>query len=168
MSVLHGHTMPRILQELSTSDEAVMVILKGHLLVEEHLNRILYTQLNRPEEIDKAGLKFSQRLHLVKALATTDFAEFPAWDLISALNALRNQLAHSLSAEARTAKIRAFLGKGLALDRTREGTSIIREAPEQIALSRVIGICLGLLASYEEQVSGATSSENANQEREDA
>lgn len=168
MSILYEHTMPRILEELYASDETVMVILKGHLLVEEHLNRILSTQLSRPEEIDKAGLKFSQRLQLVKALATIEFADFPAWDLISSLNSLRNQLAHSLSTDARTTKIRAFLERGLVLDRTPEGTAMIREAPEHIAISRVIGLCLGLLAAYEEEVSGVTSDQNATREREGA
>jgi hypothetical protein len=156
VSVFYRHTVPRITDELASPDETVMVILKGHLLVEEHLNRILCLQLSRPAEIEKAGLKFSQRLHLVKALATADR---PFWDLIGSLNSLRNQLAHSLARETRANRIQVFLKQYFALDKSPEAAEIIQNAPEHVALARGIGFCLGLLAGYEEDIAGESGQE---------
>lgn len=147
MSVFWKHTMPRIVEELAEPDDTATVVIKWHLLVEEHLNRLLDLQLPRPQELDKARFTFHQRLHLVKALAISDH---PAWPLIESLNALRNKLAHSLSQEERSLKVRKFLDQYLALDPNPESAKLVDQLPEASAISRAGGFCVGILAAYEE------------------
>src|SRR4051794_39815368 len=106
MKIFFDYTAPRIAEELGEPDETVSVILKGHLLTEEHLNRILSLQFLHPEELSRARFTFAHRLCLVRAQEPTQHA---LWDLIGEVNSLRNKLAHSLSRDERAKKVGHFL-----------------------------------------------------------
>jgi len=149
MSVFFGYTVPRIVDELGEPDETVTVILKGHLLTEEHLNRILSLQLLYPGELDRSRFSFSQRLCLVRALEPTQHA---IWNLVGEVNSLRNQLAHSLARDQRARRIGRFLEHYVTLDPNPESADIVRSMSEASAVSRAIGFCLGFLAAYEEAI----------------
>lgn len=147
MSVFFGHTVGRMQDELSRPDETAVIILKGHLLVEEHLNRIIDVGLPHPEKLEKERFRYVQLLQIVRSVAPADH---PMFDLIVHLNSLRNHLAHSLAGEKRRRKVEEFLRKFLELHPPAASVSIVESGIEANAVACAIGYCLGFLAALEE------------------
>jgi hypothetical protein len=72
-----------------------LIILKGHLLMEELINEFLGEVLPNPDAVDLAKLNFATRLHLLEALLPKgSFSDI--FDAAEKLNTLRNKLAHHL------------------------------------------------------------------------
>ncbi|MGA8025550.1 MAG: hypothetical protein WB992_00265 [Bryobacteraceae bacterium] len=73
-----------------------LVVLKGHLLIEEQLQRFLRDVSRHPKSLDDARLNFMQTAHLVRALGGLPYTDHSLWTLVVDLNKLRNRLAHRL------------------------------------------------------------------------
>jgi hypothetical protein len=72
-----------------------LIVLKGHLLMEELVNEFLVNLLPNPAALDLSKLNLSTRLRLVRAhLPNGAFNEL--FDAAEKLNTLRNKLAHHL------------------------------------------------------------------------
>jgi hypothetical protein len=54
------------------SEDVALVVLKGHLLLEESVNSLLASLLLFPEAIEGANLRFHQKLCLIEALLPVD------------------------------------------------------------------------------------------------
>ncbi len=88
-------------EHLDKVDEPILVILKGHLLVEQALYEIVNDSVSEPKFIQYANLRFHQLMNLARAIypyfglkENDDSAK--VWEAISALNKIRNISAHSL------------------------------------------------------------------------
>jgi hypothetical protein len=85
--------------------DLTMLILKGHLLVEEALYQVIRSHLKYPEYFEKAGLSLYQMVLLARSLLdkSTDPKRAKVdeilWDAMLALNKIRNQFAHQLEPE---------------------------------------------------------------------
>ncbi len=90
-------------------DNSTLVILKGHLLIEELLNELIERRLDRPEELRDVDLTFNQRLFMAKALYSMATKGEWFWEAIKKLNNLRNQLAHHLEPKGFHDKLEDFL-----------------------------------------------------------
>jgi hypothetical protein len=88
------HLLPQI-------DETAVVILKGHLIVEELLFDLLARRVFQDRAaLSAAGLSFAKKLQLCRAWAPQpQIATF--WELLVAINVLRNDLAHALDTPRR-------------------------------------------------------------------
>jgi hypothetical protein len=101
------------------SNDFTLVVLKGHLLLEESVNHLLAALLRKPEAIESANLRFRQKLCLIRALAPEgakrlEDPEGPGWlfrilDAVEKLNTIRNRLAHHLDHPQIEALVRDFL-----------------------------------------------------------
>jgi hypothetical protein len=100
------------------SNDFTLVVLKGHLLLEESVNRLLAALLRKPEAIEGANLRFHQKLCLIRALAPGGAksleAEGPSsvvriLDAVEKLNTMRNRLAHHLDHPQIEALVRDFV-----------------------------------------------------------
>jgi hypothetical protein len=80
--------------------DAVVLILKGHLLIEEGLFAAIEAKCESGTYLDNARLTFFQKLQIVRALYIEPNAKkdpmIPMLDAVEALNMLRNRLAHNL------------------------------------------------------------------------
>jgi hypothetical protein len=124
-----------------------IIVLKGHLLVEQLLNSLLSRECHSPGELRKIRLRFPQKVALVKAIV---FLPFPdeLWGFLELINQLRNDIAHELEPE--------FKGH---LKNVRAMTKAQRNlAPEQIkptfdtdegSLSNLISFWLGVLGAID-------------------
>jgi len=83
-----------ITQHLDKADDPILVILRGHLLVEERLRRILARLSRAPEELKTLRLSFHQVLYLCRAVIGRH--DEPAWGFMKRLNEARNRIAHRL------------------------------------------------------------------------
>lgn len=81
-------------QHLPT-ENADLIILKGHLLIEQLLDKYLYINLEQPNKLNNAKFTFSQKVALVSAMHHDTNCDW-LWCNIKKLNKLRNELSHTL------------------------------------------------------------------------
>lgn len=76
-----------------------VVLLKGHLLIEELLQSFVEKAVPNPEPLAEARLTFLQRLALAHALhrEPTRFGYGWVWAAVRSLNRLRNQMVHNVN-----------------------------------------------------------------------
>lgn len=72
-----------------------LIVLKGHLMIEEQLDRALVICAKHPHLLQDARLTFGQKVAVAHALGVLP-ASLDMWRFITALNTLRNRLSHRL------------------------------------------------------------------------
>lgn len=86
----------RLLAKLPSGDDLDLIVLKGHLLIEERLRDIVRVAISRrPEALDDSRLRFAQLSALARGMT---YEERFDWSFlaINKLNAIRNELVHDL------------------------------------------------------------------------
>lgn len=140
-------------KELGSTDELLHVLLKGHLLLEEALEGILNLSVFHREHIDDARLTFFQKFQIARSFCLRK-NQFGEWDLIAAINALRNDLTHNLNSPVRDRKLTAV--KDLYF-REASGFSEIEEikkCQDHEILYYACSHCAGFLATYASDLKG--------------
>ena len=80
---------------LPRSEDASLVVLKLHLLVEEQIRAFVAERLVHPDALKAAKLTFHQASYLAQALSHEEI-DSRIWDAAIKLNELRNDVAHQL------------------------------------------------------------------------
>ena len=96
---------------ISDVSEYDLLVLRGHLVVEEHLNKLLKILAVNSKFILKNQVKFSVKLAIVRAFVKD--GSVIVWDLIDAINKLRNHIAHDLPYKRDQKKIDKILSHPL-------------------------------------------------------
>jgi hypothetical protein len=92
------------------SNDFAVIVSKGHLILEEIVNRWLEALLHRPGAIEDANLRFYQKICLIRALVEVDDdLVFRMIDAAEKLNTMRNRLAHHLDYPQIEAQVRDFV-----------------------------------------------------------
>lgn len=134
----------RLISQLTVDDEA-LVVLKGHLIVEEKLDEIIEAFVFHPQQLETARLSFAQKVAIARSISL-DEPENTVWDLILKLNTLRNRLAHSLDGTARDKAMEV-----LRASYSRE-VGAPPEETDVIFLTSVATLSLGFLGSFLKEV----------------
>ena len=139
---------------LRSPDDLLNMVLRGHLLVEEQLDRAVRAFVQRPQDVDAARLTFFQKIQLTRAFNIRHPDE-PVWRAVAALNVLRNDLAHRLTSSERDRKARELITS------TREdypGPDYHAEEEEftipeqlQFAIGYLLGALNGIAGEYEQR-----------------
>lgn len=87
-----------------------LLILKGHLIIEDLLRQYLDSKLQSPKELNKCRLSFRQLLYLVKSFFKPKTNEW-FWEAANDLNKIRNDLSHRLEPNNIESKINDFVLK---------------------------------------------------------
>lgn len=127
------------------SDDLLAIVLRGHLLVEDFLDRLNRHCFHFPEYYDQANLQFSKKLLIASAQVLVPHPNPDSFfDAIEKLNELRNSLAHDLQSPKLNHKIEEFLksiegqyGEELTLIINQEHHSI--EVRIRSAISYILG-----------------------------
>jgi len=140
--------LARFSNEMGKIDEVLHVLLKGHLLIEEALSRIIDQFVFHREHIDDARLSFAAKMNLCKAfcLRKSDLGE---WDLIGALNALRNVVAHQLDSPERAKRTERVKDLYFREAGAMSGIEKIRVLGDVEIVMLACGHCVGFLTSFE-------------------
>ena len=88
--------------------DLTLVVLKGHLILEEELNAAVRSRVTQPQFLAQAELEFDQLL----ALAKSHYFAEPSgwvWGAAKKLNSIRNLYAHNLEPENIGARLDEFL-----------------------------------------------------------
>jgi len=141
-----------IQEHLSQVDEVALIVLKGHLLIEESLGRIISNFVFHEDKIDSARLSFYQKVWIGRSMSLRE-QDNSMWDLIVAINALRNDLAHSLNSPKRQNKIDRVLSLYEAETVDMEDGPKLSEFDEaHIKIAFAISLCTGFLSTFEAEV----------------
>jgi hypothetical protein len=147
---------------LATTDR-VLVVLKGHLLVEELLRQFINVHMPSPQRLVDARLTFHQCLCMARAFSKDNMHE-KLWDATEKLNGLRNKLAHALEPKEVDVKLREFV----ELLSDFHGTSEFADSEKKFGVltSCVLAICLALSEAVQRVnftvVSDSTKTEKSN------
>jgi len=117
-------------RHLARIDELTHTILKGHLLVEEALTKALYAAFPNSSHLNRGSFRFFQKIQLLRAISK--FPDDSLWEMILALNSLRNEVAHSLDSPKlndKVADVRASYFKAAA---GYEGIDAQRSQPDDM------------------------------------
>jgi hypothetical protein len=128
-------------------DDLAIVLLKGHLMIEEVLTDILSASVRAPEYLRPANLRFYQKLCFARSVSLAR-GDHRMWDLMISLNALRNDLAHSLSTEARAPRLARV--RELYLEEFRDAEAH-RTLNDKDLLTAAVAGCLGFLGAFLEE-----------------
>ena len=129
-------------------EDGTLIVLKGHLVMEELIRSKLDEYLPRPEYLRRAGLSFFEVLCVARAVYPadvmqrrgTDGTDVDLWDIIEAWNTLRNRLAHRLEPTDTQRCIRRVLYWAP------EWAHPLEHEQTQAGLSFVIGMVIELLS----------------------
>src|ERR1700690_952741 len=93
-------------RHISKLQDLSLIILRGHLLIEEQLELFLTLAARAPDELKEARLTYAQKLQLVRAFSgiKDEIFEFAA-----AINKVRNYLAHRLEVDDLPTRIDSIL-----------------------------------------------------------
>lgn len=91
-------------EHMPDTTDLSLIVLKGHLLVEEMLLELARLLLPHACFLDEARLTFHQLARVVRSAEPLK-SDDKCWDLILALNSLRNELAHNLGSPKLKAKL---------------------------------------------------------------
>ena len=136
---------PRLVDLLEGGDGLLDLVLRGHLHIEQMLLSMIEHWAASPHYVAEARLSFSQKLALVRALNLHHPNE-PIWDALSALNTLRNDLAHRLTSNQRERKVAAFIA---CTDRDSPPTSVTSNDAAISTTERLLGCFAYLVGSLE-------------------
>ena len=144
-------SIERFNQEMSTIDEMVHVLLKGHLLLEEALALIIDQHVFHRENLTEARLSFAQKLNVARSLCLRK-NRLGEWELIAAINSLRNDLAHRLNSPDRDRKLEKL--KGIYFREAAEFGRIdaIKATSDHEIVFEACAHCAGFLATCAEDL----------------
>lgn len=136
----------RFQEFVKNGDEESLLILKGHLAIEELLLEIVQSIVGSDDNLEDARLTFHQKRILAKAGADRNIKD-PVWKILETLNSLRNDIGHNLEPSKSGGLIEKL--KSQLRNRDPEGSALIPD-PENKAqiISHVVSFCIGFLEAY--------------------
>lgn len=133
---------------MSAPDDVSLLVLRGHLLIEELLEKIITNIVAHKEILDKANLSFYTKATIARAMCW-DQHENEMWELIFVFNTLRNELAHSLNSENTDKKIKRVLNTHIKISKSDPDYLDFSVFSIKEQLHFAIVYALGFLGSYE-------------------
>lgn len=138
-------------EHFATVDETAQIVLKGHLLIEEALDTILSKFVFHPEFIESASLRFAQKIDLARSVSLDEHNN-EMWELVKAINSLRNELSHSLKSQKREKKTKRVIELYLGQLNNAEMAELHKNQREEVLLLWATSFFLGFLTSFEAEV----------------
>lgn len=136
--------------EVRYVDDTAQIVLKGHLVVEDLMNKALESFMLHGEHIEDARLQFHQKLEICKSISLSDNKN-NMWNLIMKIYVLRNALSHSLDKDRRERAI--LLLKSIYDQEFDPQSRYIDDMSEEAApCIAAIGGALGYLSSFLSEV----------------
>lgn len=101
----------RFLSVLPHGQDVELVLLKGHILIEEQIRTLIDRRLRNPDALREpnAELECHQAIHLAKAFFPPGY-QLELWKTLAKLNKMRNDIAHNiLPRESLSSRITAWI-----------------------------------------------------------
>ncbi len=131
----------RFAEKMPQTDDLTLIVLKGHLLIEEWINSTINGLLPNPQALKAAQLDCFQRTRLLMAMLP-DHGFHDILELFEKLNAIRNKFGHMLEPPQIDDRIAAFVD---SVESHMETQLKATELPQPKRLSRAICFLAGQL-----------------------
>jgi len=138
LAAVDRRILRRFAAHMPKTRDLSLAVLKGHLLIEEMLAEVITSLLPHPEFIDKR-LGFDRKLAFARAVSW-DQQNNHIWDLVQAINNLRNDLAHNLDSPKLTTKLARF--RAMHLNQFPDDAVLT----DSELITGAIGYCMGFLS----------------------
>lgn len=153
----------RFQKHMPKGRDLTLLVLKAHLLVEAELNEVLELILRNPDALYRARFTFIQRLRVLEATSPDPNISHLAF-AISALNELRNTLAHQLEPSEVERKAALFTDAAFYAG-TLPSTRGVRRPPTSFtkadfsltAFKQAIAYAIGMMAGQKRFAEGQNS-----------
>lgn len=86
-----------IKENLSRLEDIELVLLKGHLIIEQLITELLELNLSEPNRLKSINLMFAKKLDIYLAIKGNGIISKGLEIILKDLNSLRNKLAHNLN-----------------------------------------------------------------------
>jgi len=135
------------IKHMPQGDDTTLIILKGHLLLEELLMQIVRTVVAHGNLLEDTRLTFAELASLARSMCWSKHNS-DMWDLISSINVLRNDLAHKLESPKFEQKLKHVLEAHISSIEDPEKRSEVEamSVPDQLKFAVVY--TMGFLNSY--------------------
>jgi hypothetical protein len=141
-------SIDRFRQEMESVDDVAHVLLKGHLLLEEAISSVLDQYVFHREHLAQARLSFAQKALLARSFCLRK-DKLGEWDLVAAINSLRNDLSHRLNSPDRARKLAVvkelYFREAAGFDRIDD----VKKESDAVILFNACAHCAGFLATFE-------------------
>jgi len=77
-------------------EDIEMILLKGHLILEQTVNNLIYVHVKDHKKIDKMKLQFAKKIDLLAAILGSGTIFSKEYKHLKEINRIRNKLAHDL------------------------------------------------------------------------
>ena len=151
MNETHQALERKLQEHFATVDATAQIVLKGHLLIEEALDTILGKFVFHSEYFESANLRFAQKIDLARSVSLAD-QNNEMWELVIAINSLRNELSHSLKSVKRQQKTQRVIEVYLKLLGDPEVAARHKSESEEVVLMWAASFFLGFLVAFEAEV----------------
>ena len=142
-------SLTRWFEHMDPSD-LTLIVLKGHLLIEEKLDHVIEAMVPNSQHLIKARITFFQKMQLARSLCW-EHPDSPEWGVIQAFNSVRNDLAHNLESDKLNDKIQRLVEAFLAgSDGILESGSLTRVGPASSQVMWSTIYVIGFLARFEQ------------------
>jgi hypothetical protein len=131
-------------KQVKKIDELRLSVLKGHFIMVEALDGFLTVALFNPTWLNLDRMNFHTKGNLALALSLGEDRD-PWWDVVWALNQLRNKIAHSFDAKEIQEKMKFLRETFLKVLSERQRLDAEKFTDEQIVLESAY-VCSGFLA----------------------
>ena len=141
----------RVGGHLYLADDIMLVVLKGHLLIEDSLMTIIRKFVPHGEFINEAGLGFYQKVQIARSLSWDEHRN-EMWALALGLNRVRNDMAHALEHPKVEDHIQALRTRYFEIFADSKRVQKNKEDPDTAVLKDIVIVTLGFLSSFEKEV----------------
>jgi len=147
------NALERFKRHMPRGNDLTLIVLKGHLLLEEILTGIIEDNCRHPRALVEARLEFYQKLVLAKALLPLG-QNNELWKGVEKVNSIRNKFAHHIEPEGIVDKI-----DDLIVDWIEPGFGCPKDTSSRAkALKSVLAFLCGAISGAREtaKVAGST------------
>jgi len=144
----HRESFLRLVGQLE-DDRAAVVTLKGHLVLEEKISAAIEKFVFHSEHLDAARLTFAQKLSIARSISLDESGN-SMWDLVKAINKVRNTLSHSLKGARRTDAMNEL--RSVYTKEMRGKLEDWEKNDEALLVLSSVSHCLGFLDAFEQEV----------------
>lgn len=92
-------------------NDITLIIIKGHLLLEQQIRNIFKSNFNNPNAIERTRLNISQIIDITEASYEYSESKKYLWESIRLLNNIRNDVAHNIESDGLKNKISNLIEK---------------------------------------------------------
>lgn len=128
---------------LPKSKELDLWVLKGHLLIEEQVNRLIEQGMRDTRYLKEARLSSLQKIKVAQAMTGTKCFE-REWSFIESLNSIRNKLAHRADVDNLESLIDCAMKPFMSTRFKKSKTKSDRIERFEFCVSMTIGIFSGM------------------------